>query len=81
MADTTRLKTEIETYCREKERLVAESAGKYVLIHGKGVIGTWDSYEDALKEGYKQFGLKPFLVKQIEAIEQVHFFTRELCQS
>ena len=83
MADTSRLKTELDTYCRERDRLVAESEGKYALIHGNEVIGVWDSYEDTLKEGYKQFCLKPFLVKRIEAIEQVHFFTRDLplCQS
>jgi hypothetical protein len=83
MADTDRLKTEIDTYCREKERLVGESAGKYVLIHAQNVVGTWDSYEDALKEGYRQFGLEPFLIKHIEAIDRVHFFTRDiaLCQS
>jgi hypothetical protein len=48
------------------------------LVHGNDVVGVWDSYEDALKEGYRQFGLQPFLVKRIEAIEQVHFFTRDL---
>ena len=83
MTMTDTLKTEIETYLREKDRLVAESAGKYVLIHGTYVIGVWDTYEDALKEGYERFLLKPFLVKHIEAIEKVHFFTRDLslCQS
>jgi hypothetical protein len=83
MAETDRLKTEIETYNREKDRLVAESAGKFALVHGNDVVGVWDTYEDALKEGYERFLLEPFLVKQIRGIEQVQFFTRDLilCQS
>ncbi len=83
MAETDRLKAEIDTYCREKDRLVAESEGKFALVHGQEVVGVWDTYEDALKEGYGHFGLEPFLVKHIEAIEQIHFFTRDLtlCQS
>jgi hypothetical protein len=83
MADTDRLKTEIETYSREKDRLVSESEGKFALVHGQDVAGVWDTYEDALKEGYQQFKLEPFLVKHIEAMEQVHFFSRDLalCQS
>ena len=56
--------------------LVVESEGKYALIQGDSVAGIWDTYEDALKAGYAQFGLKPFLVKQIQGIERVHFFTR-----
>jgi hypothetical protein len=50
--------------------------GRYVLIHGDQVVDTFTSYDDALKEGYKQFGLKPFLVKQILTIEPVFSFTR-----
>ena len=48
MADTDRLKTEISTYCRHKDRLVAESEGKFALVHGQDVVGVWDTYEDAL---------------------------------
>ena len=33
------LKTELETYEREKPRLVAESEGKFVVIHGRRCRG------------------------------------------
>ena len=77
------LQIELATYEREKPRLVGESEGKFALIHGDCVAGVWDTYEDALRAGYGQFKLEPFLVKQIQAIERVHFFTRDLvtCQS
>jgi len=80
---THSLQKELATYEREKSRLVSESEGKFALVHGDHVAGVWDTYEDALKAGYGQFGLEPFLVKQIQAIERVHFFTRDLvtCRS
>ena len=53
-----------------------EHEGKYVLIHGEDVIDFYSSYDDALKEGYGKFKLEPFLVKQIQVIEQVHFISR-----
>jgi hypothetical protein len=78
-----RLKEELETYEAKRQELLASGEGKYVLIHGKDVIGIWDTYEDALKTGYRQFGLtNPFLVKQISGIERVLLFTRDIsCQS
>ena len=54
----------------------AEYEGKYVLIYGKDVVDFFSSYDDALKAGYEKFGLEPFLVKQIHALEQIHFISR-----
>ena len=71
------LEKEIETYNRELPNLVSED-GKYVLIRGDKVLGTFTSYEDALKEGYQVCGLDPFLIKQIQAVQQVQYFTRVL---
>jgi hypothetical protein len=39
-----------------------------VLIRGNEIVGTFDTYADALSEGYKLFKLESFIVKQIEAI-------------
>ena len=72
------LAKELATYEREKDQLVLANEGKFVLIHGDAVAGIWDTYKDALAAGYSQFGLKPFLVKQIQGIERVLFFTRDL---
>lgn len=76
--DTERLARESATYERHKDELVGAHEGKYVLVHGDDIAGTWDTYKDALEAGYKQFGLEPFLVKQIRGIEQVQFFTRDI---
>ena len=71
------LQKEIETYNAKLPELLG-SVGKYVLIKGDQIAGTYDTYEDALKIGYDRFKLEPFLVKQIAPAEQIHFFTREL---
>lgn len=70
------LEKELETYRQKLPELKAEE-GKFVLIQGSNVVRTFISYEDAIKEGYAEFGPnKPFLVKRIQAIEQAHFISR-----
>ena len=66
----------METYKAKLAELKAFE-GKFALIHGSDVLGTFTSYEDAMKEGYSTLGLnEPFLVKQIQAMEQAHFISR-----
>jgi len=70
------LEKELETYKQKLLELKAEE-GKFVLIQGSDVVGTYTSYEDAIQEGYSKFGANtPFLVKQIQAMEQAHFVSR-----
>ncbi len=74
---STALEPEITTYKESVPRLLSAS-DKFVLIHDKTIVGTFDTYGDALRCGYEKFGLKPFLVKQIEQVETVQQFTRDL---
>jgi hypothetical protein len=71
------LEKELETYHRELPNMLTNE-GKYVLIHEDDVAGFWDTYEDALQAGYERFGLKPFLVKRVQAVETVQYFTRDI---
>jgi hypothetical protein len=78
------LEHELETFERELPRLLSESPGKYALIKGNEVAGVWSTYEDAIQDGYSRFDLEPFLVKQIQPIDRVLRFTRNInpvCQS
>ncbi|MGO3842186.1 MAG: hypothetical protein ACTJHY_06095 [Alcaligenes pakistanensis] len=77
---TERLAIELKTYEEHLPELAAQ-AGKYVLIKGDTVVDTFDSYEDALKQGYTKFQLDPFLVKKISQGEQALFFTRDFSQA
>jgi len=69
------LERELETYKNKLNELKANE-GKFALIKGDNVEGTYTSYEDAMKEGYEKFGLEPFLVKQIQSLEQIQFISR-----
>lgn len=69
------LEQELATYKRKLPEL-KEHEGKFVLIHGEEVVGTFTSYDDAIKEGYAKFKLEPFLVKRIQSFEQAQFITR-----
>jgi hypothetical protein len=71
------LEKELATYQAKLSEL-KQHEGKFVLIHDDDVVDLFSSYDDALKEGYKRFGLAPFLVKQIHAIEPVYYFTRPI---
>jgi hypothetical protein len=77
MADNNEsLKKELETYQALLPSL-ADKDGKYALISGEKLLGTFDTYSDALDEGYRKNGLEPFLVKRISTIETIAFFTRD----
>jgi hypothetical protein len=69
------LEKELQTYCDKRSELLAHE-GKFVLIHADEISGIWDTYEDALKVGYDKYGLLPFLVKRIEAMDTVNYSTR-----
>ena len=73
MSDLTK---ELATYESNLPSLV-KSAGKYVVIRGEAISGTYDTYSDALKFAYREFGTDAqFLVKKISPIDQVSFITR-----
>lgn len=69
------LEKELETYHQKLPEL-KEHEGKFVLIHGDRVVDVYSTYEDAIKQGYEKFKLTPFLVKQIQTIEQVQHISR-----
>lgn len=73
----TTLEQEVKTYNRLLPTLLPK-VGKFVLIKGDKLVDTFDSYQDAMKHGYAEFKLEPFMVKQIAPAERVAYFTRDL---
>jgi len=61
------LERELATLEKERNRLKREHAGKFVLIHGGEVIGTYDDFDKAADEGIRLFGREPFLIRQVGA--------------
>lgn len=72
------LDAELETYERQRDHLLATAENKFVLIHEDKVAGVYDSRNDALAQGYAQFGMVPFLVKQIVRVETPENFVSNL---
>jgi hypothetical protein len=62
------LEIELQTYEAHRGDLL-HLVGKWVLIHGDKVAGTFDREQDALRAGYSSFGNVPFLVKQVTSVE------------
>jgi hypothetical protein len=77
MTEVYMLDREIETFYRLRPTLVKEE-GRFAVIAGDMLLGVFDTYQDALTDGYKERGLDPFLVKQISSVEAVANFTRHL---
>lgn len=73
-----KLNIEIKTYEKNKESLLKTDRGKFVLVKDNSIIGTYDTYDDAVKVGIDKFGNKPFLVKQILEVELNSNFTSNL---
>lgn len=61
------LERELATYRRELPRLLEEGeSGRFVVIDGDAVLGTWDTYRDGLQYGYERCGDRPFMVQRID---------------
>ncbi len=65
------LAEEMAAYHDRLPALLREHEGEFVLIKGTDVIGVFHDRSQALREGYRRFGVIPFLVRQITASEPV----------
>ncbi len=57
---------EIAFFDAHREQLLTEHRGKFALIKGAELIGTFDTDENAYAEGGERFGSQPFLIRRIE---------------
>jgi hypothetical protein len=71
----TMLEKEQNTFEQKLPELLKSNLGKFVLIKGDQVIGTYVAIDDALNIGYDKFKSEPFFVRQILAIQQPLNFT------
>ncbi|WP_147328165.1 MULTISPECIES: hypothetical protein [unclassified Duganella] len=71
------LQKELQVFARNLGALLADE-GKFAVISGETILGTYDSFEEAIKAGYVNFALTPFLVKQILPVEEVVFINRDI---
>lgn len=71
------LERELMTYRAHLPELLAHE-GKWAVVHGDRIAGICPTFEAALEAGYGEFGLTPFLVKQIHAVEPIHYFSHAI---
>jgi hypothetical protein len=64
------LSREEAAYQREKERLVRDHLGKIALIRFDEVVGVFDNVNDAILEGYRRFGRKRMICREITAHDE-----------
>jgi len=64
---TQPLEEELKVFQHIEKELAASAPGKYVLIKGQNLIGTYNNQNDAIAEGYTRFGNVPFFIKHIPA--------------
>ena len=62
------LEKELKTYDEKRNELLADG-GKFVVIAGDKTLGIYAEYKEALRVGYAECGLNPFLAKRIERDE------------
>ncbi len=59
------LAREYAVFESKREELEATFPGKFVLVKGEEVIGTYESLDDALRVAVKRFGRGPYLIEEI----------------
>lgn len=64
------LKDEFEYYKRNQKKLVKKYSGKYIVIIGEEVIGSYDTQEEAVTETVKTHDLGTFLVHLVGSGEE-----------
>ena len=62
MAD---INDDIAAYDAMRQELEAYQMGKWVLLHNREMVGTFDSFEATAEEAVRRFGRGPYLIRQI----------------
>ena len=66
-AAMTDLAREIATFESMQPDLEGAQAGKWALVYGDKLVGTFDSFDSAANTAVTRFGRGPYLIRQIGA--------------
>ncbi len=59
------LAEEREAYEEMRPELEARASGKWALVRGKELIGTYEEFQSAATEAVRRFGRGPYLIREI----------------
>ena len=68
-AQSNSLKTELDFFAAKLPELLDVAEGKFALIKGGELLGTYDTEIEAVRAGYQRLGNEAFLVKHIVEAE------------
>jgi hypothetical protein len=68
------LQEELAFFATHRDQLLKDHPGKFALIKGSHLIGTFDTDENAYAAGVAQFGREPFLIRHIVATDPLAQF-------
>ena len=71
-----KLRKEYDFYLREKDRILSDYAGRYVVIVGEKLIGDYATQIEAINATVKTHALGSFLVKLVKANEEPVYIPR-----
>ena len=66
------------TYEKARPDLLSRAEGQYVVVVGDAIAGPVDTFHEAMRLGYAEFGLGPLYIKQIFAEEPASEATRDV---
>jgi len=59
------LQSEVDAFERIRLNLLDQAPGRYALVKGCNLVDTFGSEAEAIREGYRRFGIEAFLVKHV----------------
>jgi hypothetical protein len=64
------LETERKFFAENQEQWKTAHPGKFVLVKGNKLVGTFNRAEDAVSEGARLFKAESFLVRHVDQVEK-----------
>lgn len=65
------LETEVAFYNSQKKDWLQHYEGKFALIKGRELLGTYTTWEEAFNDGVQKLGNVPFLIRQVQEKEEI----------
>jgi len=59
----------LKAFEEQLPKLLEENCGRFAVGIAGDKFTCWDTYPDAIQDGYKKYELNPFLVKKVERFE------------
>lgn len=59
------LDKDIKAFEKMKPELIEHHFGKFVVIHNEQLVGSYDNFNKAAEEAFRQFGKGPYLIRQV----------------